>query len=86
MKKELIIDGVSLINPIAGLIAQYLFNIVSKSNDELLNEKLNKIEKNLGLEKINLTNLELKFINYILEIVSKRNESIDNVEKKHDEL
>lgn len=51
-----------------------------------MNEKLNKIEKNLGLEKINLTNLELKFINYILEIASKRNESIDNVEKKHDEL
>ncbi len=77
MEKEMVIDVIGLVCPPGGLVAKYLMNISTKSSEKLLNKRLNDID---------LTKLELLFVNYILDIASKRDESIDNIEIDCSEL
>ena len=70
MKNELIVDAISLVNPFAGLATKYLFKIASNPNNKILNNEIDKIK---------LTKLELEFINYILNIASFEEKSIDNI-------
>lgn len=85
MVRELISDVISLVNPYAGLASKYLFKITDDPNDSI-KSSLEKIEKVLGLSKKDLTKLELDLMEYILNISSNKNESLDNINVECSEL